>query len=114
MSSPGVEPLGDEAVARVLATCKGATEPVLDTYEQLLSNGAILPSPNLRLRLPRSVLVVLREWAINASPPPSSLLVNRMEQQSRFVAVLSWVKRLLNGQPLGAFGKMAVNIRMNY
>ncbi|RVW89303.1 Nuclear pore complex protein NUP155 [Vitis vinifera] len=59
----GVEPVGDEDVVRaLLAACKGATEPVLNTYEQLLSNGAILPSPNLRLRLLRSVLVVLREW----------------------------------------------------
>lgn len=49
----------------LLAACKGATEPVLNTYEQLLSNGAMLPSPNLRLRLLRSVLVVLREWAMS-------------------------------------------------
>lgn len=49
----------------LLTACKGATEPVLNTYEQLLSNGAILPSPNLRLRLLRSVLVVLREWAMS-------------------------------------------------
>ena len=49
----------------LLAACKGATEPVLNTYEQLLSNGAILPSPNLRLRFLRSVLVVLREWAMS-------------------------------------------------
>lgn len=62
----GVEPVGDEDVVRaLLAACKGATEPVLNTYEQLLSNGAILPSPNLRLRLLRSVLVVLREWAMS-------------------------------------------------
>ncbi|XP_043808453.1 nuclear pore complex protein NUP155 isoform X2 [Manihot esculenta] len=62
----GVESVGDEDVARaLLAACKGATEPVLNAYDQLLSNGAILPSPNLRLRLLRSVLVVLREWAMS-------------------------------------------------
>ncbi|XP_071902048.1 nuclear pore complex protein NUP155-like isoform X1 [Coffea arabica] len=62
----GVESVGDEDIARaLLAACKGAVEPVLNTYEQLLSNGAILPSPNLRLRLLRSVLVVLREWAMS-------------------------------------------------
>jgi len=38
---------------------------VLNTYDQLLSNGAILTSPVLRLRLLRSVLVVLREWAMS-------------------------------------------------
>uniref|UniRef100_A0A2P2K7E5 Uncharacterized protein MANES_17G083900 n=1 Tax=Rhizophora mucronata TaxID=61149 RepID=A0A2P2K7E5_RHIMU len=62
----GVEPVGHEDVPRaLLAACKGATEPVLNTYDQLLSNGAILPSPNLRLRLLQSVLVVLREWAMS-------------------------------------------------
>ncbi|XP_057415824.1 nuclear pore complex protein NUP155 [Lotus japonicus] len=60
----GVEPVGDEDVARALVSaCKGSAEPVLNAYDQLLSNGAILPSPNLRLRLLRSVLVILREWA---------------------------------------------------
>ncbi|KAK4400101.1 Nuclear pore complex protein [Sesamum angolense] len=62
----GVEPVGDEDIARaLLAACKGAIEPVLNTYDQLLSNGAILPSPSLRLRLLRSVLAVLREWAMS-------------------------------------------------
>ncbi|EEF36426.1 protein with unknown function [Ricinus communis] len=62
----GAEPVGDEDVARaLLAACKGATEPVLNAYDQLLSNGAILPSPNLRLRLLQSLLVVLREWAMS-------------------------------------------------
>lgn len=62
----GVESVGDEDIARaLLAACKGATEPILNTYDQLLSNGAILPSPSLRLRLLRSVLVVLREWAMS-------------------------------------------------
>ncbi|KAF3432114.1 hypothetical protein FNV43_RR26853 [Rhamnella rubrinervis] len=62
----GVESVGDEDVARaLLAACKGATEPVLNTYDQLLSSGVILPSANLRLRLLRSVLVVLREWAMS-------------------------------------------------
>ncbi|XP_057963326.1 nuclear pore complex protein NUP155 [Malania oleifera] len=65
-SVSGVELVGDEDVARaLLAACNGATEPVLNTYDQLLSNGAILPSPILRLRLLRSVLVVLREWAMS-------------------------------------------------
>lgn len=64
--SSGVESIGDEDVARaLLSACKGAAEPVLNTYDQLLSNGAILPSPNLRLRMLRSVLVVLREWAMS-------------------------------------------------
>lgn len=58
--------MGDEDVARaLLSACKGAPEPVLNTYDQLLSNGAILPSANLRLRMLRSVLVVLREWAMS-------------------------------------------------
>ncbi|KAJ7954324.1 Nuclear pore complex protein [Quillaja saponaria] len=62
----GVESVGDEDVARALLnTCKGASEPVLNTYDQLLSNGAVLPSPNLRLRMLRSVLVVIREWAMS-------------------------------------------------
>lgn len=62
----GVESVKDDDVARaLLAACKGAIEPVLNTYDQLLSNGAILPSPNLRLRLLRSVLVVLHEWAMS-------------------------------------------------
>ncbi|XVF85446.1 hypothetical protein PTKIN_Ptkin17bG0118800 [Pterospermum kingtungense] len=48
----GLESVGDEDVARaLLAACKGAAEPVLNTYDQLLSNRAILPSPTLRLRL---------------------------------------------------------------
>ncbi|KAF6156384.1 hypothetical protein GIB67_031505 [Kingdonia uniflora] len=64
-SISGVEPVGDEDVARaLLAACKSASEPVLSAYDQLLSNGAILPSPDLKLRLFRSVLVVLREWAM--------------------------------------------------
>ncbi|GAB2296935.1 hypothetical protein Dimus_031037 [Dionaea muscipula] len=62
----GVELVGDEDVARaLLAACKGAVEPVLNTYNQLLSNGAILTSPLLRLRLLRSVLTVLREWSMS-------------------------------------------------
>ncbi|PPS07060.1 hypothetical protein GOBAR_AA13586 [Gossypium barbadense] len=62
----GTESVGDEDVARaLLAACKGAAEPSLNTYDQLLSNGAILSSPNLRLRLLQSVLVVLREWAMS-------------------------------------------------
>ncbi|XP_030496960.2 nuclear pore complex protein NUP155 [Cannabis sativa] len=62
----GVESVGDEDVSRaLLAACKGATEPVLNTYDQLLSSGAILPSSKLRLRLLRSVLALLREWAMS-------------------------------------------------
>ncbi|KAJ8770027.1 hypothetical protein K2173_009765 [Erythroxylum novogranatense] len=61
-----IEMVGDEDVARALiAACKGAAEPVLNAYDQLLSNGAILPSPTLRLRLLQSVLLVLREWAMS-------------------------------------------------
>lgn len=64
----GVEAVGDEDVARaLLAACKGAVEPVLNTYDLLLSNGAILLSPSLKLRLLRSVIVVLREWAVSIS-----------------------------------------------
>ncbi|GAB4828698.1 hypothetical protein Ancab_018363 [Ancistrocladus abbreviatus] len=64
--SSGVKPVGDEDVARaLLAACKGAAEPVLNAYDQLLSNGAILTSPTLRLRLLRSVLTLLREWAMS-------------------------------------------------
>ncbi|KAL2558917.1 Nuclear pore complex protein [Forsythia ovata] len=62
----GAEAVGDEDIARaLLAACKGAIEPVLNAYDQLLSNGAILPSPSLRLRLIRSVLALLREWAMS-------------------------------------------------
>lgn len=64
----GVESIGNDDVARALiAVCKGATEPVLNAYDQLLLNGAILPSPKLRLRLLQSVLVVLHEWAMSIS-----------------------------------------------
>ncbi|KAI4342599.1 hypothetical protein MLD38_027208 [Melastoma candidum] len=62
----GVESVGDEDVARaLLSACKGAIEPVLNGYDQLLSRGAILASPMLRLRLLRSILTVLCEWAIS-------------------------------------------------
>lgn len=62
----GSELVKDDDVARaLLAACKGAAEPVLSAYDRLLSNGAIMPSPKLRLRLLRSVLVVLREWAMS-------------------------------------------------
>ncbi|MFS7959394.1 putative nucleoporin, nucleoporin, nucleoporin, subdomain 1 [Helianthus anomalus] len=64
----GAEIVGDEDVARaLLAACKGAVEPVLNTYDQLLSSGTVLLSPTLKLRLLRSVLVVLREWAVSTS-----------------------------------------------
>lgn len=59
----GVEFVGDEDIARaLLAACKDEPKPVISAYDQLLSNGAILPSPNLKLHLLRSVLAVLREW----------------------------------------------------
>lgn len=63
----GVESLGDEDVARALiaAACKGATEPeLLSTYNKLIfsTTGAISQSPNLKLRLLRSALVILRKW----------------------------------------------------
>uniref|UniRef100_A0A1J3FUM3 Nuclear pore complex protein NUP155 n=1 Tax=Noccaea caerulescens TaxID=107243 RepID=A0A1J3FUM3_NOCCA len=79
----GGEYVGDEDIARaLLAACKGAAEPVLNAYDRLLSNTAIVPSPNLRIRLFRSVLVVLLEWAMSvlsdrmgASPTRSSLML---------------------------------------
>lgn len=46
---------------------------MLNAYDRLLSNAAIVPSPNLRIRLLRSVLVVLLEWAM-------SVLSDRMGQ----------------------------------
>ncbi|KAG2297947.1 hypothetical protein Bca52824_034419 [Brassica carinata] len=77
------EIVGDEDIARaLLAACKGAAEPVLNAYDRLLSNAAIVPSPNLRIRLLRSVLVVLLEWAMSvlsdrmgSSPTRSSLMI---------------------------------------
>ncbi|PKU85184.1 nuclear pore complex protein NUP155 [Dendrobium catenatum] len=63
--SSGIEVVGDEEIARgLLAACRGRPEAILSVYDQLLSNGAIVPSQNLRLRLLRSVLVVLREWVM--------------------------------------------------
>ncbi|KAL5210921.1 hypothetical protein ABZP36_006544 [Zizania latifolia] len=64
--SSGEELVGDEDVARaLLGACKGLPEPVLAVYDQLLSNGAIVPSLNLKLRLLRSVLAILREWGMS-------------------------------------------------
>ncbi|XP_066397154.1 nuclear pore complex protein NUP155-like isoform X2 [Miscanthus floridulus] len=64
--SSGEELVGDDDVARaLLGACKGLPEPVLAVYDQLLSNGAIIPSLNLKLRLLRSVLAILREWGIS-------------------------------------------------
>ncbi|KAM3314791.1 hypothetical protein ACQJBY_033527 [Aegilops geniculata] len=64
--SSGQELVGDEDVARaLLGACKGLAEPVLAVYDQLLSNGAIVPSLNLKLRLLRSVLAILREWGMS-------------------------------------------------
>lgn len=62
----GVEAVGDEDVARALiAACKGSTELVFNTYDQLISSGVIPQSLGLKLRLLRSVLTVLREWAMS-------------------------------------------------
>ncbi|ESQ35317.1 hypothetical protein EUTSA_v10006562mg [Eutrema salsugineum] len=77
------EIVGDEDIARaLLAACKGAAEPVLNAYDRLLSNAAIVSSPNLRIRLLGSVLVVLLEWAMSvlsdrmgSSPTRSSLIL---------------------------------------
>ncbi|CAN6191562.1 unnamed protein product [Urochloa humidicola] len=64
--SSGEELVGDDDVARaLLGACKGLPEPVLAVYDQLLSNGAIMPSLNLKLRLLRSVLAILREWGMS-------------------------------------------------
>ncbi|AQL08475.1 Nuclear pore complex protein NUP155 [Zea mays] len=64
--SSGEELVGDDDVARaLLGACKGLPEPVLAVYDQLLLNGAIIPSLNLKLRLLRSVLAILREWGIS-------------------------------------------------
>ncbi|KAJ0492375.1 putative nucleoporin, nucleoporin, nucleoporin, subdomain 1 [Helianthus annuus] len=64
----GAETVGDEDVARaLLAACKGSVELVLNTYDQLLTTAAVLLSPTLKLRLLRSVLVVLGEWAGSVS-----------------------------------------------
>ncbi|KAI3816620.1 hypothetical protein L1987_16323 [Smallanthus sonchifolius] len=79
----GVEIVGDEDIARaLLAACKESVEPVLNTYDQLLSSGAVLLSPTLKLRLLRSVLVVLGEWAgsisarqMGSSPIGASLVL---------------------------------------
>ncbi|XP_020576719.1 nuclear pore complex protein NUP155 isoform X2 [Phalaenopsis equestris] len=63
--SSGIEVVGDEEIARsLLAACRGRPELVLSVYDQLLSNGAIVPLQALRLRLLKSVLVVLREWVM--------------------------------------------------
>lgn len=64
--SSGEELVGDDDVARaLLGACKGLPEPVLAVYDQLLSNGAIMSSLNLKLRLLRSVLAILREWGMS-------------------------------------------------
>lgn len=64
--SSGEELVGDDDVARaLLGACKGLPGPVLVVYDHLLSNGAIIPSLNLKLRLLRSVLAILREWGIS-------------------------------------------------
>jgi nuclear pore complex protein Nup155 len=61
--SKGIELVGDEDVARALiVACGGAYEPVVAVYDKLLTNGAVVPSLNLKLCLLRSILVVLREW----------------------------------------------------
>jgi hypothetical protein len=61
----GTEVVGDEDIPRaLLAACKGAAEPVQRNYDRVLASGAILPKPSLRLRILRSVLTVMREWAM--------------------------------------------------
>lgn len=61
----GTEAVGDEDIPRaLLAACKGAAEPVQRNYDRVLASGAILPKPSLRLRILRSVLTVMREWAM--------------------------------------------------
>lgn len=61
----GTEVVGDEDIPRaLLAACKGAAEPVQRNYDRVLASGAILPKPSLRLRILRSVLIVMREWAM--------------------------------------------------
>ena len=58
--------VGDEDVPHaLLAACKGDAEPVQRNYDLVLTNGAILPKPSLRLRLLRSVLTVMREWTVS-------------------------------------------------
>ena len=67
-SKAGIELVGDEDVARsLLAACKGSAELVLHIYDQILANSTIVASPNLRLRLLRSALAVLREWAASGA-----------------------------------------------
>ncbi|PWZ10071.1 CBL-interacting protein kinase 31 [Zea mays] len=64
--SSGEELVGHDDVARaLLGACKGLPGPVLAVYDQLLSDGAIIPSLNLKLRMLRSVLAILREWGIS-------------------------------------------------
>ena len=61
----GTEVVGDEDIPRaLLAAYKGAAEPVQRNYDRVLASGAILPKPSLRLRILRSVLTVMREWAM--------------------------------------------------
>lgn len=47
----------------LIVACGGAYEPVVAVYDKLLTNGAVVPSLNLKLRLLRSILVVLCERA---------------------------------------------------
>lgn len=49
----------------LIAACKGSTELVFNTYDQLISSGVVPQSLSLKLRLLRSVLTVLREWALS-------------------------------------------------
>ncbi|XP_078429938.1 nucleoporin 155 [Wolffia australiana] len=67
-STSRLELVGDEDVARaLLVACKGSPELLLNIYDQVLSNGAVVASPSLRLRLLRSVLTILREWAASGA-----------------------------------------------
>ncbi|CAH8252845.1 unnamed protein product [Arabidopsis lyrata] len=81
--SERTENVRDEVIAKaLLAACKGAAEPVLNSYDRLLSNAAVVPPPNPRILLIHSVIVVLREWAMSvlsdrmgSSPTRSSLIL---------------------------------------
>lgn len=60
------EEVGAEDIPRaLLAACQGAPEPVQRAYDRLLASGTMVPSPRLKLRILRSLLAVLHEWAVS-------------------------------------------------
>ncbi|WOL20105.1 nuclear pore complex protein [Canna indica] len=62
----GAEPLSDNDVASsLLEACWGGHENLLNIYNQLLSNRAMLPSSKLKLRLLQSILVILSDWTMS-------------------------------------------------